>query len=95
MPPSASVREPGPWRGEDHAHAYLPGAALPGLPVVERGTDTAGATLGAGSGQVVGIGRTDRVIVCTTPSIAATYRIFDRSGDQPGIIVEKLSTSTS
>ena len=56
---------------------------------------TATCTGQAGSGQVVGIGRTDRVIVCTTPSIAATYRIFDRSGDQPGTIVETLSTSTS
>ncbi|HPU39200.1 MAG TPA: hypothetical protein PLS63_06470 [Microthrixaceae bacterium] len=47
-----------------------------------------------GSGQVSGIGRTDRVIACNTPSIAATYRIFDRSGDKPGIIVETLSATT-
>ncbi len=49
----------------------------------------------AGSGQASGVGRTDRVIDCTTPSVVARYRIFDRSGDQPGIIVETLSTSTS
>lgn len=49
----------------------------------------------AGSGQVSGAGRTDRTVVCNTPSIEATYRIFDRSGDQPGIIVETLSTSTT
>lgn len=47
-----------------------------------------------GSGQVSGIGRTDRVIACNTPSIAATYRIFDRSGNQPGIMVETLSSTT-
>jgi len=55
---------------------------------------TATCTGEAGSGQVVGNGRTDRVIDCSTPSITARYRIFDRSGDQPGIIVETLSTST-
>ena len=43
---------------------------------------------------MVGNGRTDRVIDCSTPSITARYRIFDRSGDQPGIIIETLSTST-
>ena len=47
-----------------------------------------------GSGQTSGAGRTDREIVCTTPSITARYRIFDRSGAQPGIIVETLSYRT-
>ena len=49
----------------------------------------------AGSGLDSGAGQTDRLIVCSTPSIHATYRIFDRSGDQPGIIVETLSSSTA
>ncbi len=49
----------------------------------------------AGSGAAEGEGRTDRVIACSTPSITARYRIFDRSGDQPGILVETLSTSTA
>lgn len=49
----------------------------------------------SGSGVTQGAGRTDRVIECSTPSITARYRIFDRSGDQPGIIVETLSTTTS
>jgi len=48
----------------------------------------------SGSGQASGAGRTDRVIACSTPSIRARYRIFDRSGDKPGITVEALSSST-
>lgn len=40
-------------------------------------------------------GRTDRVITCTTASIKARYRIFDRSGDAPGILVETLSYTAS
>ena len=56
---------------------------------------TATCTGESGSGQASGAGRTDRVIACTTPSITARYRIFDRSGDQPGIIVETLRSTTS
>ena len=40
-------------------------------------------------------GRADRVITCSTTSITAKYRIFDRSGDQPGIIVETLAYDVS
>lgn len=66
--------------------------------------DTRSATVAAmsasctgetGSGQQSGAGRTDRVITCSTPSIDARYRIFDRSGDQTGIIVETLSSTTT
>lgn len=49
----------------------------------------------SGSGQTAGKGRTDRTITCTTPSITARYRIFDRSGDRPGIIVETLWETVS
>jgi len=48
-----------------------------------------------GSGQASGEGRTDRVIACSTPSIRARYRIFDRSGDKPGISVETLSKAAT
>jgi len=49
----------------------------------------------SGSGQASGMGQKDRTITCTTPSITARYRIFDRSGDRPGIIVETLSETVS
>lgn len=55
---------------------------------------TATCTGESGSGQTSGAGRTDRTITCSTPSITARYRIFDRSGDQPGIVVETLSFTT-
>lgn len=55
---------------------------------------TATCTGETGSGQTSGAGRTDRVITCSTPLINARYRIFDRSGDRPGIIVETLSFTT-
>lgn len=48
----------------------------------------------SGSGVTSGAGRTDRTVTCTTPSITARYRIFDRSGDQPGIVVETLAFTT-
>ncbi len=51
---------------------------------------TATCTGESGSGQISGMGRTDRTITCSTPSMTARYRIFDRSGNQPGIIVETL-----
>ena len=90
--------------GEDRVErgARLPGADHPagpgrGWPSDTRTATVAGVTarapVRAGSGRVVGNGRTDRVIG-RPPSITARYRIFDRSGDQPGIIVETLSTST-
>ena len=47
----------------------------------------------AGSGQASGVGRTDRVIDCTTPSVVARDRIFERSGHQPGIVDQPTSTS--
>jgi len=55
---------------------------------------TASCTGQTGSGQTSGVGRTDRVIKCTTASTTATYRIFDRSGDRPGIVVETLASTT-
>ena len=55
---------------------------------------TATCTGQPGSGVTSGAGRTDREVRCSTPSIRATYRIFDRSGDRPGIIVETLSSTT-
>ncbi len=59
---------------------------------------TANCAGDTGSGQTStppAQGRTDRVITCTTTSIKARYRIFDRSGDAPGILVETLSYTAS